>query len=71
MDRVIAKIRAADGDAAVFAHGHVLRVFAARWLELPPNDGRHITLDTATISVLGYEHESPAILRWNAPLSHD
>jgi broad specificity phosphatase PhoE len=64
-DRVIAELRAAGGDAAVFAHGHVLRVLAARWLGLPPEDGRLFALDTGTISVLGYERETAVIRLWN------
>jgi probable phosphoglycerate mutase len=64
-DRVISEVRAAGGDVALFAHGHVLRVLAARWLALPPDRGRNFVLQTATISVLGYEREIPAILRWN------
>jgi len=64
-DRVIAELRAIDGDVAVFAHGHVLRVLAARWLGLAPSEGRLLALGTAAISVLGYEREVPAIIRWN------
>jgi broad specificity phosphatase PhoE len=64
-DRVVARVRAADGDALVFAHGHLLRVLAARWLDLPPADGRLFDLDTAAVSVLGYEREQPVIVRWN------
>ena len=65
VERVIARVRAADGDALVFAHGHVLRVLAARWLGLPARDGRIFRLDAATLSVLGYEHEWPAVDLWN------
>jgi probable phosphoglycerate mutase len=65
-DRVIARARAADGDVAVFAHGHVLRVLTARWCELAPVEGRRFVLDTATLCQLGWEHDSPAVLRWNA-----
>jgi broad specificity phosphatase PhoE len=65
VDRAIARARAADGDVLLFAHGHVLRVLTARWLELPARDGRRFKLDPATLSVLGYEHEWPAVDRWN------
>jgi probable phosphoglycerate mutase len=68
VDRVIAKLRRVRGNAALFAHGHVLRVFAARWIGLPATGGSHFLLDTATISVLSSYHGIPAIKRWNAPL---
>ena len=71
VDRVIAKVQAIEGNIALFAHGHVLRVLAARWAELTPEDGRHFKLDTSTISVLGHYHRSPAIVTWNAPLPAD
>jgi broad specificity phosphatase PhoE len=64
-DRVIARVRAAAGDVLVFAHGHVLRIVTARWLDLPPSDGRHFALSTATVSILGWERETPVIERWN------
>ncbi len=66
-DRVVDRLRACDGDALVFAHGHLLRVLAVRWLGLPPGYGRYLVLSTATVSVLGYEHgrDEPALLRWN------
>jgi broad specificity phosphatase PhoE len=66
VDRVIAELRAAGGDAAIFAHGHLLRVLAARWLGLDPGDGRLFALDTATIGVLGYERETAVIRLWNS-----
>ena len=66
VDRVISELRDVDGDAAVFSHGHLLRVLAARWLGLEPEAGRLFALDPATISVLGYERESPVIRLWNA-----
>jgi probable phosphoglycerate mutase len=68
VDRVITRVRNQQGDVALFAHGHVLRVLASRWLGLPATAGRHFILDTATASVLSSYHGSPAIKRWNAPL---
>jgi broad specificity phosphatase PhoE len=65
VDRVIERVRAAPGDALVFAHGHVLRVLAARWLGEPPTEGRLYALSTATVSVLGWERETAVIERWN------
>jgi probable phosphoglycerate mutase len=64
-DRMVAELRGIDDDVAVFAHGHVLRVLAARWLRLSPSEGRLLALGTTAISVLGYEREVPAIVRWN------
>jgi broad specificity phosphatase PhoE len=66
LDRVVARVRAVDGRTLAFAHGHSLRVLAARWLGLEVADGRLLRLDTATISVLGYERETPVVLRWNS-----
>jgi len=68
VDRVIAKVHAVEGDVIAFAHGHVLRVFAARWLGLPPSEGQHFLLDTATMNILSYYRGAPAIKRWNAPV---
>jgi broad specificity phosphatase PhoE len=65
-DRVIARLTAADGDCLVVAHGHVLRVLAARWLEQPAAFGARLVLQTGMLSVLGYEHDIRAILSWNA-----
>ena len=69
VDRVLARVREAlpEGPVVVFAHGHILRVLAARWLGLPASEGRLFALDTATIGVLGTEHDLPVIRRWNAP----
>jgi probable phosphoglycerate mutase len=64
-DRVLARALAADGDVAIFAHGHILRVLAARWLELPPERGASFALDTAALSELGFERENRVIERWN------
>jgi broad specificity phosphatase PhoE len=69
VDTLIAELRAAAGDVALFAHGHLLRVLTARWLGLPPQDGRLFALGTATLSVLGYERETEVIRRWNAPVT--
>jgi probable phosphoglycerate mutase len=72
-DRIIAELLAMEEGipggttVAVFAHGHVLRVLAARWLDLPPADGRLFGLGTATLSRLGWEHDYRVIQRWNAP----
>jgi broad specificity phosphatase PhoE len=65
VDRVIARARMADGDVALFAHGHVLRVLAARWIGQPPNIGQHFLLDTATLCVLAYYRDVPAVKVWN------
>ena len=65
IDRVISELAGASGDCAVFAHGHVLRVLGARWLGLPPADGALLALDTATLSVLGYERERRVVRLWN------
>lgn len=67
-DRVLGEIRSTEGDVAIFAHGHLIRVLTARWLGLPPQDGRLFALDTATVSVLGYERETPVIRSWNQPV---
>jgi broad specificity phosphatase PhoE len=65
VDGVIAELRSVDRDVLIFAHGHVLRVLAARWLGLGPEEGRLFALDPATLSVLGYERETPVIRLWN------
>jgi len=66
VDRVIERATADDGDVLIFAHGHVLRVLAARWLEQPADFGARLVLATGTLSVLGYEHDIRAVLSWNA-----
>ena len=68
-DQIIAKVRRAEGDVALFAHGHIFRVLAARWIDLPERYGERFLLDTATLSVLGYYYDTPALKIWNAPLS--
>lgn len=64
-DRILAEARAAGGDVLLVAHGHLLRILAARWLEQPAAFGARLRLDTATVSVLGHERETPVLLRWN------
>ena len=56
-----------DGSVLVFSSAHFLRVLAARWVGSPPEDGAHFVLDTASISILGYEHDltEPVVRRWN------
>lgn len=66
LDRVVGRARECPGRTLVFAHGHSLRVLAARWLGRPAEEGRLFRLDTATVSVLGFERETPVLLRWNA-----
>lgn len=66
-DRVIARIRDArdGGDVLVFAHGHLLRVLTARWIGLGPASGGLFELGTATLSILGWDRESPSVELWN------
>jgi broad specificity phosphatase PhoE len=68
-DAVLSRVRPLldDGDVALVAHGHVLRVLTARWLGLEPAAGRLFRLDTGTLSVLGTEHGEPVIQAWNLP----
>jgi len=68
-DRVIARARASEGDVALFAHGHVLRVLVARWLGLPAGAGQHFLLDTGTLNVLDEYRGIPALKIWNAPVA--
>jgi broad specificity phosphatase PhoE len=64
-DRLISELRGLGGDVALFAHGHVLRVIAARWVGLSPASGALLALATASLSVLGYERETAVIQLWN------
>jgi probable phosphoglycerate mutase len=68
VDRVLDDLRPLDGDALLFAHGHVLRVLTARWLDLDPGAGRLFALDPATMSTLDYERETSVIRLWNNPV---
>jgi broad specificity phosphatase PhoE len=68
-DRVLAHVRLIEGTVAMFSHGQFLRALAMRWVGLPVPEGRHFSLDTGAISILGYEHanrETPAVVLWNA-----
>ena len=67
-DRVVGRLRGLGGRGLVFAHGHLLRVLAVRWVGLPAAAGRNLALGTAAVSVLGYQHGrgDPAIVLWNA-----
>lgn len=65
LDRVVRRLEEVDGRALLFGHGHALRALTARWLGLGVGEGRLFRLDTATVSVLGYERETQVILRWN------
>jgi len=64
-DRVIAELRSADGDVAVFSHGHMLRVLGARWIALQPENGARLGLSTAALCVLGHERQTAILARWN------
>jgi probable phosphoglycerate mutase len=70
VERVIARARAVNGNVALFAHGHVLRVLAARWIGLPPGAGERFLLDTGTLCVLDQYRGAPAIKVWNGPLAN-
>ena len=65
-DRVIQRVERAEGDVALFAHGHVLRILTARWCGFPPIEGRRFLLATATLGVLGWEHDYTGIRVFNA-----
>jgi probable phosphoglycerate mutase len=69
VDHLIARLRVLEGNVVLFSHGHLGRVLAARWIGLPVNEAQHFLLDTASLNILGYEHnrvESPVIALWNA-----
>ena len=68
-DEIVSYLRTLDGIIPIFSHGQFLRALAVRWIGLPIGEGRHLSLDTASLSILGYEHnnaDTPAILLWNA-----
>jgi len=65
VDRVLSEVRGIDGDVAIIAHGHVLRVLASRWIQQPPAFAERIALSTASVSVLGWENSAEVIWLWN------
>ncbi len=69
LDRLLARLRPllAEGDVALVGHGHSSRVCAARWIDLPASAGGLLRLDTATVSVLGFERSRQVVIHWNAP----
>ena len=69
VDRVIASVGELDADVALFAHGHLLRVLAARWIGLGPESGALLKLGTGTLSALGYERRTRALTLWNSPVA--
>ena len=69
VDRVIDRVRQCDGNIALFSHGHLLRVLAARWIGLSATDGQHFLLGTGTLCVLGYYRDVPAVKIWNGPIA--
>ncbi|MEP6696093.1 MAG: histidine phosphatase family protein [Pseudonocardiales bacterium] len=68
-DRVLRRIEAVlpEGDVVIVGHGHHLRMLTTRWLDLAPSAGQGFSLDTATVGVLGFEHDHHAVRRWNLP----
>lgn len=69
VDRVIARALQADVDTIAFAHGHIIRIFAARWIELPAERGASLKLDTAAVCELGFDRETRVISRWNVTMA--
>jgi probable phosphoglycerate mutase len=64
-ERVVSLVRRSAGDVLAFAHGHILRIVAARWIGLPPTAGASLLLWPAALGVLGWERDTPAVVRWN------
>jgi broad specificity phosphatase PhoE len=64
-DRAITEALAADGPVAIFSHGHMLRVLGARWIELDPAHGARLGLSPGATCVLGEEHSTAILTRWN------
>jgi len=65
VDRLVERLKGMTGNVLCFAHGHILRVLAARWLGLPPAGGRYFALGTGSVSRLGFERQTRVITRWN------
>lgn len=68
VDRVIAEAREVDGTVVLVSHAHLLRILGARWLGFLASAGRHLTMEPASWSLLGWERETPVIERWNTPV---
>ena len=68
-ETVIARVRSVPGDVALFAHGHFLRILAARWCCLPPTVAEHLALSAAAVSILGSDRGSAVVWRWNDTFS--
>ena len=69
--RVVQRCVEVEGDVAVFAHGHILRVLAACWLRLPPDHGRLLLLDVASVCRLGWDKQAPVVRTWNRSFDSD
>jgi probable phosphoglycerate mutase len=69
VDRLMDVVKATVGHVALFAHGHILRVFVARWLNFPVMAGGHFLLDTGTLNILSYDRGCPAVKRWNVQIA--
>jgi len=65
-DRLIARLRALEGNIALFSHGHMGRVIAARWIALPVTGAACFSLSPASLSILGWNQTRPVIAQWNA-----
>lgn len=65
IDHLLGRLRGVDGDVIAFAHGHILRVVGARWIELPVAGGSRLYLSTGAVNELGYERETAVVRSWN------
>jgi probable phosphoglycerate mutase len=65
---VMSRCLSVEGDVALFAHGHILRILAACWLDLSPQAGRFFALSPGAVSILGFERETRVIRMWNCPV---